>query len=102
MFAGWYDNPEFTGDIVTYQKIAKTILLMLSGQMMYRLDHWLGFRTVAKTGYAAGDLTWTNNSTEATANKDRTQINTSNYAPHNDGHFLVLSIRDTASEAWMS
>jgi len=107
IFDGWYDNPEFTGEpIVTIVKGSTGNLTLYAKwtadvQLPEMIIDW-DFGTVAKTGYAAGDLTWTNSdSTEVTANKDRTQINSSDYAPHNGEHFLVLSIRDTASEAWI-
>ncbi len=107
IFDGWYDNPEFTGEpIVTIVKGSTGNLTLYAKwtpdvQLPEMIINW-DFGTVAKIGYAAGDLTWTNgDSTEVTANKDRAQINTSDYAPHNGEHFLILSIRDTASEAWI-
>jgi hypothetical protein len=51
------------------------------------------FGTVSKTGYAAGDLVFTNTTgPEYTLNKDRVQINTSSTAPHDTmGAFIVMA-----------
>ena len=107
-FNGWYNDSSHSGDpITTVATSSISNVATIYGkwtadvQLPEMIIDW-DFGTVAKTGYAAGDLTWTNSdSTEVTANKDRTQINSSDYAPHNGEHFLVLSIRDTASEAWI-
>jgi uncharacterized repeat protein (TIGR02543 family) len=101
-FNGWYNDSSHSGDpITTVATSSISNVATIYGKWTAVIIDW-DFGTVAKTGYAAGDLTWTNSdSTEVTANKDRTQINSSDYAPHNGEHFLVLSIRDTASEAWI-
>ena len=107
-FNGWYNDSSHSGDpITTVATSSISNVATIYGkwtadvQLPEMIIDW-DFGTKNKTGYAAGDLTWTNSdSTEVTANKDRTQINSSDYAPHNGEHFLVLSIRDTASEAWI-
>ena len=59
------------------------------------------FGTVAKTGYAVGNVVWTESFGEQTASKDRTQINVSTFLPHDTmGAFLVLAPISTVKVAF--
>jgi hypothetical protein len=63
----------------------------------------IDFGTVAKTGYSAGILKFTNgDGVEYSFNKDRAQTNTSDYAPHDtQGSILVLSCKSSAQFAFV-
>lgn len=62
------------------------------------------FGTVAKTGYAAGNVTWTESFGDQTLAKDRVQINVSpDYDPHKTmGAFLVLAPISTAKDSYIT
>lgn len=61
------------------------------------------FGTVAKTGYAAGNVTWTESFGDQTLAKDRVQINVSNFDPHSTmGAVLVLAPITTVKESYIT
>ena len=113
-FEAWYLDKELTtlydveapveGPLVLYAKYVVTpkhlVKLDLQGGAT-PVTYTFGKEPV--TGYSEGILKWVEPGKGLIElNKDRVQINASNFAPHLDkGVFLVFSIRNTAANAWL-
>lgn len=87
-------------DIEDTKKFTVTLKALLGEE---ELALTIDFGDAQKTGYGAGVLKFTNtfDGKEYGLNKDRVQINNSNYAPHNGDYILVMSVNTTAKTSWI-
>jgi hypothetical protein len=92
-----------TVTVGTAEYVVEFVILIGLPSEEFTLVQLFDFGPVAKTGYAAGNVTFTNTTgPEYVLAKDRTQINVSTFAPHTDmGAFLVLAPISTVKLAWI-
>lgn len=104
VFMGWFEEADLTNEWDHAAVVEEDLTLYAKWAVEAVIAHhefWNGIYDGQGTGYAAGELTWDETFGSVTVNKDRVQINKSNFAPHDNQAMLVFSIRNTHHTAWM-
>lgn len=94
-FIGWFMDASLTVPFNPAMPITADMTLYAGWEVVNMLAHYT-FGSAAVTGYGVGPLTFE----DITIQKDRVQINTSSFVPHNGNFMLIMAPISTATTAF--